>query len=245
MHSFFPPKREMNFNNYRKNRTIYSDIIQHSHASENTLDQFINAFPNKDPLQEQSDLDLLHLILKHARSCELETCQTRSKQKDLFQLVIDSALPYVNSPHDLPYPLLICMIDIVKNDVSHSLNKATLKSFLMIGCTLWNHPKIYQCRKSMELCTLIIPLVPNDENVLKEVLKYIQLCRKHIRQEDINRFKSIEYTEFFYQPRKEDGFTFDRVTLKLLIELILCICLKRDSRHISAIQKETEGKISV
>jgi hypothetical protein len=217
-----------NFHIYSKNQAIYLDIIQHD---ETALDKTIT---------EALDLELIHLILKHARSCE--SCPVQLRYTHLFQIVVSQAAKYLKTPKELPYPLLICMIDLLKNDVS-LLTTTTLRQFLTIACAGWHHEKIYVCRKSMELCIRIIPIVSNYDIALDAILAYIQLCRQHIRQQDILRFQSIEYTEFFHHTQ----FAFDRVTCKLLIELILCTCLKQDlnANYITTIQKELSGTSNV
>lgn len=215
------------FHIYNKNRAIYLDIIQHSATSETTLDTFIANFYNKE---DTSDFDLLHLILKHGRNCQ--ECNVEMRYTELFPLVIN------NVNKEPPYPLLICMIDLLKNDIT-LLDTSTLHSFLETACLQWTHRKIYQCRKSMELCTLLAPVVHTDVVLLNAILAYIHLCRQHISQQDIDRFKSIDYTEFFFSS-DSSRFTFDRVTCKLLIELVLCTLLKQDLNlnYINTIHKQ-------
>lgn len=221
------------FHVYSKHRSIYSDVIQHSEA---VLDIFVNT------LEHDNSFDLTHLILKHARSCESDTCPVQSRYVGLFPIIITKATSYLKKPHELPYSLLICMIDLVKNDVSQIPIK-TLQQFIQIGCALWTHEKIYQCRKSMELCIRVIAIVSDYDIVLGQIIKYIQLCREHITEQDIDRFKSIEYTEFFHHSQQK--FTFDRVTLKLLIELVLSTLSKQglNANYITAIQHEITGNI--
>ncbi|KAI8094990.1 uncharacterized protein B0P05DRAFT_449446, partial [Gilbertella persicaria] len=90
---------------------------------------------------------------------------------------------------------------------------------------LWWHEKVYMCRKSMELSYRMIPYIENDEPIITNVIRYIEDVSHCFKQQDLDRFQSIEYTEFFYTPTI-NTMTFDRETIKRLIQIIMALFLK-------------------
>ncbi|KAI9484099.1 MAG: hypothetical protein EXX96DRAFT_594560 [Benjaminiella poitrasii] len=98
---------------------------------------------------------------------------------------------------------------------------------MTIACSLWNHDKIYMCRKSMELCYRLVPLMGDDISYLAQnVIQYIRQVRFVISVNDLERMRSSEYTEFFYND--SSSITFDRGTIKTLIQIILLLIRKAD-----------------
>ncbi|KAI8063137.1 hypothetical protein BDF21DRAFT_347497 [Thamnidium elegans] len=113
------------------------------------------------------------------------------------------------------------MIDLVKNN--NQLDKNTLHQFITLTCHLWQHKNIYVCRKSIELCKRILPLLPDAAVILPQVVQYIEICQTVLTRQDIIRMQSPEYTEFFYN--SPDCFTFDRECIKLMIQIMLSLFL--------------------
>jgi hypothetical protein len=234
------------FQIYNENHQFYLDIQQHKRVTFSQLEKRINSFDKLDELYKQHELDLYHLILKHARACHLEEPSACAAQRNFthLQRLILSILSSITLPPS--YSLLICLLDLVKNSPL-SLSNETLHLFLSTTYPLWQHEKICMCRKSMELCKRIIPLLEKDDDrlLLPCTIKYIYNCKENVTRGDIERITSHEYTEFSYTPAT-NAMVFDRECIKLLIQIILNVFLYNSIHHedypIQALIIEIEGK---
>ncbi|KAI7903592.1 uncharacterized protein BX663DRAFT_507017 [Cokeromyces recurvatus] len=208
------------FDIYSKNREIYDKFIRHSSESNRVLENKLFEFYKLNEIEQNYELDFFHLIFKHARACD--DCAMQTSITQLSQLVVDLVL----NQRRTSYPLLICMIDLVKSN--DTLSHSTLNQFMSVACSLWNHDKIYMCRKSMELCYRLIGLIQDDSSyIIQNVIKYIRHYRLIMNRDDLENMRLPDYTEFF-----NDGChasTFDRGTIKLLVQIILRLFLKKEN----------------
>lgn len=202
------------FNTYHENYTLYTQIIHHEKTAINKCLQRVRS----SVIITDHELDFYHWILKHVRACDEEPeCEILGQvvQKRI-QDILGVHQKVVNS-----YPLLVCIIDIVKNDTL--LDNDTLYQFVSLTCHLWQNEKIYMCRKSMELCKRILPIIPDTQVILPSVIHYIKTCKTVLTRQDIIKMRSPDYTEFFHHPTHH--FTFDRECIKLIIQIIIFLFL--------------------
>ncbi|KAG2195692.1 hypothetical protein INT47_012913 [Mucor saturninus] len=189
------------FQVFHDNKKFYLKISQHTDDCADELNRRIRNF---DSLQEKdAELELYHLILKHARHCDLSHCVAQQMEANLQHLILSFVSP--------SYPLLVCRLDLVKQD---TLNEGQLILLLDYACHLWSDPRIYVRRKSMELVQRIIPLLPQVDISL--ILQYLQTL--DITFTDLDKILSSEYTEFFHTPM-----TLDRECIKRLVQIVLSI----------------------
>lgn len=188
---------------FKRNQDFYSDVIQHAKTSTDELKRRIDAF-----LPIDSELDLYHLILKHGRGCDYPQCAANVHFHAMQHLLITVS--------HTSYSLLVCRIDLVKNS-PFSLSQDTLHAFFSFASPLWLHEKMYMRRKSMELCKRVIPLLEDMD--IAPIIHYIHTCRQTMTL-DMEKFQSLEYTEFF-----DTTASMDRECIKLLIQIILSVFL--------------------
>jgi hypothetical protein len=197
------------FDIFQKNHEFYITYTQHTSQSIHQLQNRINNFHLLNNRQQQHELDLYHLILKHNRHCDSCPNQVLLLHNFIVQLVTANGITC--------YSLLKCMLGLVKNNC---LDQATLQQFLSLSCELWQHAQIYMCRKSMELCRRVIPLVKDTDMIVPYIIKHITKCRKNMTRDDIQRMQAPEYTEFFFHKGE-----WDRECCKLLVQIVLLMFL--------------------
>ena len=196
---------------FQKNRKYYKQLTYHSKDVRVEITKRVNQFNTLNAIEQQHELDLYHDLLKHARACD--GCIVALER--IEQLLIKDILPNTQT---VSYPLLVCIIDIVKNGQC-TIDATTQWDILNLTLDLWRHDKVYMCRKSMELCKRMIPLLESGNDLLLHILDYIKLCSSHITQHDLERFQSIEYTEFFHT----FSIPFDRECIKLIVQITLAV----------------------
>jgi hypothetical protein len=224
---------------YQRNNDIFLKIIQHSPESNSLLRDKIKRKTRGE--SEQDLLDFFHLVLKHARTCSLTSvCASHIHSKALNALILRKISQSANASKSPPYPLIVCMIDLVKNDPS-ILTAPVQKQFIQIACPLWQHESIYMRRKSMELCSRIIPLVDDVDVFIDSLKKYIDQCRQTMTQDDLELMRSDEYTEFFHDNTKN----FDRETIKHAVHMTLKILLNPNVQKTPfyTLEKRIRGKL--
>ncbi|GAA5807796.1 hypothetical protein MFLAVUS_001175 [Mucor flavus] len=201
------------FITYHENYSLYQKVIHHEKSA---IDQCNQRIIQASKVPTDHELDFYHWILKHVRACEESQCYQLGQAIQDVILHILSSQPQINS-----CSLLVCMIDLVKND--NQLDKNTLHQFISLTCHLWQHKKIYMCRKSIELCKRILPSLPEAAVILPQVVQYIVTCQTVLTRQDIAQMQSPEYTDFFYN--SPGCFTFDRECIKLMIQIVLSLFL--------------------
>jgi hypothetical protein len=220
---------------YQRNNDIYLNIIQHMPESSDLLLDKIKKETREE--SEQDLLDFLHLILKHARSCSLTSvCASHLHSKALIAFILQKVSTASSNP---PYPLIICMIDLVKNDPT-ILTTIVQQQFLQLASPLWHHESIYVRRKSMELCSRMIPYADNLQIYIDNLKQFINQCQKTMTKDDLKLMCSDEYTEFFYNTAK----CFDRETIKIAVHMTLKILLNPNVQQdqFGSLKKKVLGK---
>ncbi|KAL9547347.1 hypothetical protein MBANPS3_006206 [Mucor bainieri] len=217
----------MDFDHYQQQQQLLSLITAHTASSITKLERKLVQWNMSTEKEVELDLDLIHSILKHDRACGSSfssACAAQIFYPQLAQLVIDQT-------HDqkttLSYSLLVCMIDLVKHD--GSLTRLQSMHFISVASPLWSHHKIYICRKSMELCYRLVSRMPSvDDMMVDSVVSYIRQCRRHMTRLDVDKIRSPDYTEFYFDGDAPSAMVFDRSTIRWLIQIIFAILLKQD-----------------
>lgn len=215
--------RMTNFFTFKKNNDFYIEITQHSQNVYLALENRVKRFHSLNDREQQHELDLYHKILKHERACEEVSCTVVTKKcEPIRTLIIEDILP--NTRVLSSYSLLICMIDIIKNH-PFTLECNTQRKLLSLTCDLWQHEKIYFCRKSLELCKRTIPLLSaeNAQQILPHVIQYTRACRNNLTEMDIDRLRSLDHTDFFHTPLAK--MTCDKECIKLITQITLSLFL--------------------
>jgi len=229
----------MDFDQYQENQQILSLITAHTASSVKKLKAKLVQWNNSTEKEIESDLDLIHPILKHHRACGSSfssACAAQIFYPQLALLVIDQT----NDKTTLPYSLLMCMIDLVKDD---SLTALQSMHFISLASPLWSHHKIYICRKSMELCYRLVSRMESvQDTILDRVISYIRQCRTHMTRLDIEKIRLPDYTEFYFDD-VVSTMVYDRSTMRWLIQIILEVLLKQDVGSIQTLIAEIKGKI--
>lgn len=240
------------FNVYNENQQFLLNIRQHKKETISPLqDRIVKCYDITDKRRLQDELDLYHLILKHGRGCDLEpssACPAQHCFPQLEQMILRTFdFATVILKQQVTYSMLICLLDVVKNSPL-SLSTEWLHQLLFSSYDLWQHEKIYMCRKSMELCKRIIPLLEKDDDrlLLPCIIKYIRNCRSNMSRADIERIQAHEYTEFFFTSTTNQKMIFDRECIKLLIQIVFKVFLYNSIHHedypIQTLITEIEGK---
>ncbi|PHZ13656.1 uncharacterized protein RHIMIDRAFT_280089 [Rhizopus microsporus ATCC 52813] len=205
------------FQVYAHRCQILENIQKHT---EKSIGLILDIIKEDKGAVEDDDFDLLHKILKHIRSCEHQQCAPKQLAQEIRSFVL-SQLRYYKKPN---YPLLVCLLDLVKNN---SLDDTGW--LIGLGCTLWYENSIYIVRKAMELCLRAQEKIDKAESTLfTNVIQYISSCQQHITAQDITRFRSYEYTEFFYTEVNR-VMTCDRECFRLLAQIVLSLLSKLSS----------------
>lgn len=205
------------FTIYQRNNALYQKIIQHLPESKHLLNNKMRRRARGE--SEEELLDFYHLVLKHARACSLTSvCAAHLYSKPLIVRILE----FVDASKTPTYPLIVCMIDLVKNDPG-ILTEPIREQFLQIACPLWQHESIYMRRKSMELCSRIAPYADTVVVFIECLKKFIDQCQQTMTRDDVERLRSEEYTEFFHHNENTEGF--DRETIKLAVQMTLKILL--------------------
>ncbi|KAG0750223.1 hypothetical protein G6F62_002725 [Rhizopus arrhizus] len=204
------------FQVYAHHNEIYLHVKQHTDNSQKWIVQLISK-----QKADQYDLDLLHKILKHTRSCHL--CPAKQLMEEIKSFILSQLDISTQKP---TLPLLVCLMDLVKN---HAL--ACDHWLIEMACSLWYEPSINTVRKAMELCRRVQDrLEEADVTLVTHILRYISHCQSSLDMQDIDRFRSGEYTEFFYTPT---SIVCDRECIKLLVQIILSLLFKLSNHAIS------------
>lgn len=234
----------MDFDQYHKNQQILSQITRHTTSSIKILQTKIVQWNDSTEKELEKDLDLIHFIFKHGRACSssfYSACAAQLLYPQLAQLIINQAND--EKITTLSYSLLICMIDLIKHDSLSSFSTSQSIQFISIACPLWSHHKVYICRKSMELCCRLLSRINDNESsiIVDKLILYIQQCRAQMTRADIEKIRSHEYTEFYFNSDNSSTMVHDRSTIRWLIQIIFAVFLKQAENHLSLI-KEIKGK---
>lgn len=230
------------FSTFKRNNDFYIEIAQHSPNAYFELENRVKNFHSLNEREQQHELDLYHKILKHERACEEDSCAVVASQCEPIQtLILKDILP--NTRVITSYSLLVCMIDIIKNHPL-ALEHHTQRMFLSLTCDLWQHEKIYLCRKSLELCNRIIPLLSAEDaqQILSPVVQYLRTCRDYLTEQDIDRLRSLDHTDFFYTPLT--NMTCDKECIKLITQITLSLFLYHPMDRDADINKEFISEIT-
>jgi hypothetical protein len=237
----------MDFNQYHKNQQILSQITRHTTSSIKILQTKIVQWNDSTENELEKDLDLIHFIFKHSRACSpsfSSNCAAQLLYPQLAQLII-------NQTDDekitmLSYSLLICMIDLIKHDSLSPLPTSQSLRFISIACPLWSHHKIYICRKSMELCYRLLSRINDNESgiIVDKLILYIQKCHARLSRADVEKIRSHEYTEFYFNGDNLSMMVYDRSTIRWLIQIIFALFLKQ-GKISQPLIKEIKGKIKI
>lgn len=231
------------FSIFKRNNDFYIEITQHSANAYLELENRVKKFHSLNEREQQHELDLYHKILKHERACEEDSCPVVAGQCEPIQiLIVEDIIP--NTRAISSYSLLICMIDIIKNHPL-TLDHHKQKMFLSLACDLWQqHEKIYVCRKSLELCNRIIPLLSAEDaqQMLSHVVHYLRTCRNNLTEKEVDRLRSLDHTDFFYTPLA--NMTCDKECIKLITQITLSLFLYHPMDKDDAINKEFISEIT-
>ncbi|KAI9259051.1 hypothetical protein BY458DRAFT_517622 [Sporodiniella umbellata] len=190
------------FEIYCQQSNQYLDIKQHTEKSEKIV---LDLLSLRSP--KEHDLDFLHKILKHARSCP-KPCPTKQLTAEIRSFLL--------SQLDAPsLSLTVCLIDLIKNDALGDYGQ-----IIDWGCKLWENRPVYMVRKAMELCQRAQDKSPLNPNLVVQITQYITQCQSFSK--DIERFQSVEYTEFFHTPET----SYDRQSIQKLVQNILSVLSK-------------------
>ncbi|OAC98501.1 hypothetical protein MUCCIDRAFT_115421 [Mucor lusitanicus CBS 277.49] len=216
----------MDFDHYQQQQQLLSHITAHTASSTKKLEARLLQWSMSTEKEVASDLDLIHSILKHERACGSSlssACAARIFYPQLAQLVIDQTN---DKKTTLSYSLLVCMIDLVKHD---SLTPSQSMHFIAMASSLWSHHKIYTCRKSMELCCRLVSRMPSIEGTfIDRIVAYIRQCRTHMTRLDVDKIRSPDYTEFFFEDTpSSSAMVYDRSTIRWLIQTTFAVLLKQ------------------
>ncbi|CEP06847.1 hypothetical protein [Parasitella parasitica] len=231
----------MDFDLYQQNQQTLSQVIRHTTSSIKILQTRIVQWTNATEKEIQADLDLIHLIFKHARACcssFASVCAAQNLYPQLAQFVLDQTNDGKTTAPS--YSLLVCMIDLVKRDSLFPLSSSQLHNFVAIASPLWSQRKIYMCRKSMELCyRLMSSVIDNDHGsiIVNNVILYIRQCRTHMTRADVERIRSDEYTEFYFNGSDTLPMIYDRTTFKWLVQIIFAVFSKQIGDHLALINE--------
>lgn len=229
----------MDFDHYQQQQQLLSHITAHTACSIKKLEAKLIQWSNSTEKEVESDLGLIHSIFKHNRTCGSSfssACAAQMLYPQLAQLVIDQTNDNKTS---LSYSLLMCMIDLVKHD---SLTTLQSMHFISMASPLWSHHKVYICRKSMELCyRLVSRMLSVKGAIIDRVISYIHQCRVHMTRLDVEKIRSPDYTEFYFDDTPS-AMVYDRSTIRWLIQIIVAILLKQDMSSLGRLLTEIKGK---
>lgn len=231
----------MDFDHYQQQQQLLSHITAHTASSTKKLEARLLQWSMSTEKEVASDLDLIHSILKHERACGSSlssACAARIFYPQLAQLVIDQTN---DKKTTLSYSLLVCMIDLVKHD---SLTPSQSMHFIAMASSLWSHHKIYTCRKSMELCCRLVSRMPSIEGTfIDRIVAYIRQCRTHMTRLDVDKIRSPDYTEFFFEDTpSSSAMVYDRSTIRWLIQTTFAVLLKQGVDSLGRLMTEIKGK---
>ncbi|KAK4515058.1 uncharacterized protein ATC70_002668 [Mucor velutinosus] len=214
----------MDFYHYQQQQQLLSHITAHTASSIKKLETRLVQWNSSTEKEVESDLDLIHSILKHDRACGSSyssACAAQIFYPQLAQLVIDQT----HKKSRLSYSLLMCMIDLAKHD---SLTTLQSMHFISVAIPLWSHHKIYICRKSMELCYRLVSRMPSiEDGIVDRVISYTGQCRMHMTRLDVEKIRSPDYTEFYFDDTPS-AMVCDRSTIRWLIQIIFVVLLKQN-----------------
>ncbi|KAI8639607.1 hypothetical protein BD408DRAFT_445883 [Parasitella parasitica] len=234
----------MDFDRYQQNQQILSQVTRHTTSSIKILQTRVAQWNNATVKEMQADLDLVHFIFKHGRACcssFASACAAQILYPQLARLVLDQTNDKKTTA--LSYSLLVCMVDLVKQDSLFSLTSSQLLKFITMASPLWLHHKIYICRKSMELCYRLLYHAIDDNQgsiIVNSVVLYIRQCRIHMTRADVEKIRSHEYTEFYFNYFNGVDtlpMIYDRTTITWLVQITFALFLKQVGNHQALIKE--------